>query len=93
MGFLPNNFLMGVGTLMNRQKLLGLLVAGVITLTGCNQAGVNDPQWEEEEQDVGYYDSDGHFIHTGTVHSGGRSKLSSSTSKGLGSSAKGSASS
>ncbi|OPX86317.1 MAG: hypothetical protein A4E53_03227 [Pelotomaculum sp. PtaB.Bin104] len=77
---------------MNRQSLLALLVAGVITLTGCSQAAYNDPPPEEEEQEeAGYYDEDGHF-HIGTVHSGGKSKLST-TSKGLGSSAKGSASS
>lgn len=78
---------------MNRQSLLALLVAGVITLTGCSQAAYNDPPPEEEEQEeAGYYDEDGHFIHTGTVHSGGKSKLKT-VSKGLGSSAKGSVSS
>ncbi|MCG9968343.1 hypothetical protein L9W92_09790 [Pelotomaculum terephthalicicum JT] len=85
---------------MNRQKLLGVLVAGIIALTGCSQTASNDPPAEEEEQqedvyydDEGYYDDDGHFIHTGKIHSGGKSKITSSSSKGLGSSAKGSVSS
>jgi len=89
--------------LKNRQKLLGLLVAGVIALTGCNQAANEPPPEEEEEQQVGStdyegtdsieLDYDGHKTHTPVSIAGGRSKLTTSASKGLGSSAKGSASS
>ena len=73
---------------MNRQKVLAMLIASVISISGLT--GCNNNNRQDEEDDTGYYSS--HYYGK-SKHI---SKTKSSASKsffGLGSSAKGSVSS
>lgn len=80
----------------NRQKLLALLVAGTLALGGLSGCGQAEEQEDEQAEEQSYeetYTEDDDTTYFGGIHKK-KSKHSSGTSfLGLGSSAKGSASS
>lgn len=69
---------------MDRQKMLAMIIAGIIGLSGLTGCGSKVARDEDEKGDG---------TNSGSSYYGGRSMGSSSSFSGLGSSAKGSAAS